>query len=87
MIRSTVFRPLASLHKISCGTSPVAFIISSNLRRRHLEYGQKIALGLAILPHIEQEAKKRHDAQAQENFRKPTVEIVPPSKIHLDAME
>lgn len=41
------------------GESPVAFIISANLRRRHLNQGQKIALGLEIEPYFAEEARKR----------------------------
>jgi site-specific DNA-methyltransferase (adenine-specific) len=41
------------------GDSPVAFIIGVNLMRRHLDKGQKIALGLEIEPHFAEEAKKR----------------------------
>jgi site-specific DNA-methyltransferase (adenine-specific) len=41
------------------GDSPVAFIIASNLVRRHLDKGQKIALALEIEPHFAAEAKKR----------------------------
>ena len=44
------------------GDSPVAFIISVNLSRRHLEKGQKIALALEIEPHFAAEAKKRQEA-------------------------
>lgn len=44
------------------GDSPVAFIIGSNLARRHLDKGQKIALALEIEPHFAEEAKKRMDA-------------------------
>lgn len=41
------------------GNSPVAFIIASNLARRHLDKGQKIALALEIEPHFAEEARKR----------------------------
>ena len=41
------------------GDSPVAFIIASNLARRHLDKGQKIALALEIEPHFAEEARKR----------------------------
>lgn len=56
------------------GDSPVAFIVAANLKRRHLEKGQKIALGLAIEPHFAEEAKKRQGA------RNDIVEIVPQSE-------
>jgi site-specific DNA-methyltransferase (adenine-specific) len=41
------------------GDSPVAFIVSANLSRRHLDKGQKIALAIEIEPHFAAEAKKR----------------------------
>jgi site-specific DNA-methyltransferase (adenine-specific) len=41
------------------GDSPVAFIIGVNLHRRHLDQGQKIALGIEIEPHFADEARKR----------------------------
>lgn len=44
------------------GDSPVAFIIGANLKRRHLDKGQKIALGLEIEPYFAAEAKNRMNA-------------------------
>jgi hypothetical protein len=41
------------------GDSPVSFIISVNLARRHMDKGQKIALAIEIEPHFAKEAKKR----------------------------
>jgi len=41
------------------GDSPVSFIIASNLSRRHLDKGQKIALAIEIEPHFAAEARKR----------------------------
>ena len=41
------------------GDSPVSFIVSANLARRHLDKGQKIALALEIEPHFAEEAKRR----------------------------
>jgi len=41
------------------GGSPVAFIIGVNLKRRHLDKGQRIALGIEIEPYFAAEAKKR----------------------------
>ena len=58
------------------GDSPVAFIVASNLARRHLNKGQKIAIALEIEPHFAEEAKKRQ-------IRKPinsVVENVPQQK-------
>jgi len=44
------------------GNSPVAFIIGANLARRHLNKGQKIALGLEIEPHFAEEARRRMES-------------------------
>lgn len=41
------------------GDSPVSFIVSANLARRHLDKGQKIALALEIESHFAEEARKR----------------------------
>ena len=41
------------------GDSPVSFIIASNLLRRHLNKGQKIALAIEIEPFFAAEAKKK----------------------------
>lgn len=41
------------------GDSPVAYIISANLKRRHLDKGQKIALAIEIRPHFATEAHQR----------------------------
>lgn len=41
------------------GDSPVTFIISQNLRRRHLDTSQRAALAVEIEPHFAKEAKKR----------------------------
>jgi N6-adenosine-specific RNA methylase IME4 len=40
------------------GDSPVAFIIGVNLLRRHLDKGQRIALGIEIEPHFAEELKR-----------------------------
>jgi site-specific DNA-methyltransferase (adenine-specific) len=61
------------------GDSPVAFIIGVNLHRRHLDQGQKIALGIEIEPHFADEARKRMQVR-KGNQPGASVEIVP----HLD---
>ena len=64
------------------GDSPVAFIIAANIERRHLEKGQKIALGLEIEPHFAEEARKRM-AQAPgqpRGAKQSAVENVPQQK-------
>jgi hypothetical protein len=66
------------------GDSPVAFIIGVNLHRRHLDQGQKIALGIEIEPHFAEEARTRQEAgriaggHARHGDRS-MVENVPPS--------
>ena len=44
------------------GDSPVAFIIGSNLARRHLSKEQTYALYIEIEPHYTEEARKRQEA-------------------------
>jgi site-specific DNA-methyltransferase (adenine-specific) len=63
------------------GDSPVAFIIGANLKRRHLNMGQKVALGLEVEPYFAAEAKRRqqeHGGTAP--GRKSVVEKVPQVK-------
>jgi ParB-like nuclease domain len=46
--------------------SLITFVISKNVRRRHLSGGQAACIALALLPHLEEEARKRMEAtQAQ----------------------
>ncbi len=41
------------------GDNEVAFIVASNLHRRHLETGQRAALAVELMPRLEAEAAKR----------------------------
>lgn len=41
------------------GLTPVEWVVSKNLKRRHLTTGQRAALALDLLPHLEREAKER----------------------------
>jgi len=41
------------------GDKPLEFVISLNLKRRHLNEGQKAVISLDILPMFQEEAKKR----------------------------
>lgn len=41
------------------GDSPVSYVISNNVKRRHLTAGQLATVGLESLPYLKEEAKKR----------------------------
>jgi N6-adenosine-specific RNA methylase IME4 len=56
------------------GNKPLEYVISGNLKRRHLTPDQRAVLSLNILPMLEEEAKKRMSAGGRGD------EIVTPSK-------
>lgn len=41
------------------GESPTEYVVSRNLRRRHLTTAQRAALAVGLLPHLEAEARER----------------------------
>lgn len=41
------------------GENPAAYVVAKNLHRRHLTRAQRAAIGLRLLPHFEEEARKR----------------------------
>lgn len=45
--------------KFNGGGSPIAFVVSANLHRRHLKVGQRAAVAVNVLPLLEEEARKR----------------------------
>ena len=59
-------------YKEYTGNDPVAFVVSENIKRRHLTSSQQAACALEILPMLEAEAKKRqgerHDLTSMKSF-------------------
>jgi ParB-like chromosome segregation protein Spo0J len=51
------------------GTSPTAWVISTNLHRRHLTTGQRAALGVTLMPLLREEAKERQRQAGREHGR------------------
>ncbi|MBX5463690.1 MAG: hypothetical protein IRZ28_21715 [Steroidobacteraceae bacterium] len=49
------------------GDDPLGFVVSMNLHRRHLTEGQKAALALELLPHLEARARERQLATLKQN--------------------
>jgi len=66
------------------GDSPVSYVLSENLHRRHLTISQKAALGAEIEPLLAAEAKKRREATGKDAPRndkgqlQPVVAKLPP---------
>lgn len=59
--------------------SVIAFVVSKNLRRRHLTKGQRSSLAIHLMPLLEQEAKQRMSTAGKKSSRKKNgVEPVPP---------
>ncbi len=54
------------------GTSPAAFVVSANLRRRHLTKEQKIALAVELEPHFAAEAKRRRGRRTDLKTKAPS---------------
>ncbi|KKN34612.1 hypothetical protein LCGC14_0792020 [marine sediment metagenome] len=63
------------------GNKPLEFVISLNLKRRHLTQSQAGVIALSVMPLLEEEAEKRRRLSISE-FRKTgkTVAKIPPSK-------
>ena len=55
------------------GTKPLEFVISLNLKRRHLTKDQRAVISLDVLPMLEEEAKKRQGTRTDLNPNIPTL--------------
>lgn len=51
--------------RVYSGDSPAAFVVSLNLKRRHLSASQKAAVAVEVLPWFEKEAKERQAVNAR----------------------
>ena len=51
------------------GDSALSFVVSMNLKRRHLTLGQRAQSAAEALPHYEAEARKRQGTRTDKNFR------------------
>lgn len=59
------------------GDDPIAFIVSLNLNRRHLEVGQRAAIGVQLLPPLEEEARKLFPMPASGRPRSESGQLLP----------
>jgi len=60
------------------GNNPLSFVISKNLKRRHLTASQQAVIALQVLPMLEEEAKKR---EAIGHFNAPQYKNKPGSEL------
>lgn len=65
------------------GNNPLSFVISKNLKRRHLTASQQAVIALEVLPMLEEEARKR---QAIGHFNAPQYKDRPVGKL-VDQLE
>jgi len=59
------------------GQSLVSFVVSLNLKRRHLSASQRAACALDIKPILEEEARKRQIANLKQGVEFPVPELIP----------
>lgn len=53
------------------GESPIEYVVSRNLHRRHLTTAQRAALAVELLPHLEAEARERQIASLKQGNEQP----------------
>ena len=74
--RACIDLDIAPAFRTYTGDSPVAFAVSLNLHRRHLNSSQAAALSLEVMPMLEDEARARMLA-TQNNYTAAAMEIIP----------